>query len=99
MVETKGELYKYQPIVDGYGGSTLVPVPQRVLVGKFIPKTSTKTTNNNKINFEMKAKFISNQKVEPQEGQLFKHKDTMYSIVSVKETPTSRCVLELVCNG
>lgn len=99
MIETKGELYKYQPIVDGYGGSTLVPVPMKVLTGRFFQKTSTKTLENSKSAFVVKAKFVSNQKVEPQDGQLFKYNGVMYTVVAIKDTPTMRCVLELICNG
>ena len=38
MIDSKVEVYKYQPIVDGYGGSNLVPVKSNELRGKFIPK-------------------------------------------------------------
>ena len=37
MIDSKVEVYKYKPIVDGYGGSNLVPVKSNELRGKFIP--------------------------------------------------------------
>lgn len=99
MIDTKIELYKYKPISDGYGGSNLVPVPVKVLVGKFIPKASTKDVTDSKKSFKIEAKFISNKKVEPQDGHLVKCGDVMYAITKITDTPSNRCVLELVANG
>ena len=51
MIDSKVEVYKYKPIVDGYGGSNLVPVKSNELRGKFIPKVMNEDVTGAKKGF------------------------------------------------
>ena len=99
MIDSKVEVYKYKSIVDGYGGSNLVPVKSNELRGKFIPKVLNEDVTGAKKGFKIQAKFICDKRFNPADGQLIKYDGLMYSIIWIKDTHSKGSVLELVVNG
>ena len=99
MIDSKVEVYKYKPIVDGYGGSNLVPVKSNELLGKFIPKVMNEDVTGAKKGFKIQAKLICDKRFNPADGQLIKYDGIMYSIVGIKDIHSKGSVLELVVNG
>ena len=99
MIDSKVEVYKYKPIVDGYGGSNLVPVKSNELRGKKIPKVMNEDVKKKKKGFKIQAKLICDKRFNPADGQLIKYDGIMYSIVGIKDIHSKGSVLELVANG
>ena len=99
MIDSKVEVYKYKPIVDGYGGSNLVPVKSNELRGKFIPKVMNEDVTWAKKGFKIQAKLICDKRFNPADGQLIKYDGLMYSIVGIKDVYSKGSILELVVNG
>ena len=99
MIDSKVEVYKYKPIVDGYGGTNLVPVKSTELRGKFVPKAMHQDVTGAKKGFKIQAKFICDKRFNPADGQLIKYDGLMYSIIGIKDIHSKGSVLELVVNG
>ena len=99
MIDSKVEVYKYKPIVDGYRGSNLVPFKSNTLRGKLIPKLMNQDFTGAKKGFKIQAKLICYKRFNPADDQLIKYDGLMYSIIGIKDIHSKGSVLELVVNG